>query len=204
MGVRAAASSERRLEILDAALTCFLERGFAATTIEDIRDRSGASTGSIYHHFGGKEELAAAVYLGALGAYQDGFARTLGKRSGAKEGIQALVRYHVRWIVENPDRARFLFRMRHVEGVRSVEPAISQMNQRLFQRVAEWAEPHLRAGRLARHRQDVWYALCLGPSQEFGRLWLAGRTETSPERAAIALAEAAWRALRGGGGRRET
>ncbi|HTO27428.1 MAG TPA: TetR family transcriptional regulator, partial [Devosia sp.] len=44
---------DRRRQILDAALSAFLERGYAATSIADIRARSGASTGSIYHFFAG-------------------------------------------------------------------------------------------------------------------------------------------------------
>ena len=38
---------ERRESILEAALGCFLEKGYIATTINDIREASGATTGSI-------------------------------------------------------------------------------------------------------------------------------------------------------------
>lgn len=201
MAVRPEATLARRRAILDAALAAFLERGYDTTTIEDIRERSDASIGSLYHHFGGKEEIAGAIYLEALGDYQEGLLRTLERNPGARQAIEAIVLYHVRWIVRHADWSGFLFTMRGVEGVRPVERVIAEMNQRVFQRFAEWAEPHLHAGRLARHAHDVWYALCLGPAQEFGRLWLAGRATTKPDRAAAALAGAAWRALRGPKGR---
>ena len=55
--------ASRRQAILDAALACFTNKGFTETTMEDIRIRSGASTGSIYHHFSNKEMLARALYL---------------------------------------------------------------------------------------------------------------------------------------------
>jgi AcrR family transcriptional regulator len=48
--------------ILDAATEAFSKRGFSATTMADIVDLSGASIGSIYHHFGGKKELFLAIY----------------------------------------------------------------------------------------------------------------------------------------------
>lgn len=201
MAVRAEATLARRRVILDAALAAFLGRGYEATTVEDIRDRSGASVGSLYHHFGGKEEIAGAIFLEALADYQEGLLRSLERHPGAREGIAASVRYHLRWIVDHPEWSRFLFTMRGVEGVRSVEPKIAEMNRRVFERVAAWAAPHVRAGRLARHPEDVSYALWLGPAQEFGRLWLAGRAATTPTRAAAALAEAAWLALRGPKGR---
>ena len=55
------ARSSRKQEILQAALACFTEFGVEATTIEMIRDRSGASIGSLYHHFGNRERIIAAL-----------------------------------------------------------------------------------------------------------------------------------------------
>jgi len=48
--------------ILDAATEVFRSRGFSAATMADIVERSGASIGSIYHHFGGKRDLFLAIY----------------------------------------------------------------------------------------------------------------------------------------------
>ena len=63
------ARSSRKQEILQAALACFTEFGVEATTIEMIRDRSGASIGSLYHHFGNRERIIAALYLEGIGEY---------------------------------------------------------------------------------------------------------------------------------------
>ena len=59
-------SEGRRREIIKAALTCFTEHGFEKTGMALIREHSGASTGSIYHHFQSKEQLGAAVYLESI------------------------------------------------------------------------------------------------------------------------------------------
>jgi AcrR family transcriptional regulator len=48
--------------ILDAATEVFGARGFAAATIAEVVAHSGASIGSIYHHFGGKKELFLAIF----------------------------------------------------------------------------------------------------------------------------------------------
>jgi AcrR family transcriptional regulator len=48
--------------ILDAATAIFGARGFTAATMADIVAASGASIGSIYHHFGGKKELFLAIF----------------------------------------------------------------------------------------------------------------------------------------------
>src|SRR3954454_22806619 len=48
-------------EILEAALDCFAERGFAATRLEDVAARAGVSKGTAYLYFASKEELFKAV-----------------------------------------------------------------------------------------------------------------------------------------------
>ena len=59
---RWARSDATQLQILDAATEVFSARGFSAATMADIVEHSGASIGSIYHHFGGKKELFLAIY----------------------------------------------------------------------------------------------------------------------------------------------
>lgn len=53
-------ATERRAELLGCALTLFFEKGYEATTINDILDRTGLSKGAFYHHFASKEELLDA------------------------------------------------------------------------------------------------------------------------------------------------
>eukprot|EP01030_Chromulinospumella_sphaerica_P002207 gene2207-2161_t len=48
----AEAPTDRRQDILNAALACAAEGGVDAVTIDGVRARCGASVGSIYHHFG--------------------------------------------------------------------------------------------------------------------------------------------------------
>jgi len=50
-----------RSGILDAALACFTERGYHATSIDAIAARAGLSKGAIYWHFAGKRELFLAL-----------------------------------------------------------------------------------------------------------------------------------------------
>ena len=46
-----------RNKILEASGALFAEKGFDATTMQDIMARSGLSKGAIYHHFKSKEEI---------------------------------------------------------------------------------------------------------------------------------------------------
>ncbi len=53
-------------EITAAALELFVERGFAATRLEDVAARAGVSKGTVYLYFANKEELFKAVVRDGL------------------------------------------------------------------------------------------------------------------------------------------
>jgi AcrR family transcriptional regulator len=59
---REAQGDATRLALLAAARELFGERGYAATSIEEIAARAGVTKGAVYHHFGGKGDLFQDVY----------------------------------------------------------------------------------------------------------------------------------------------
>ncbi len=58
----------RPAELLEAALTLFVEKGFAATRSEEVAKAAGVSKGTLYLYFPSKEELLKAVIQHFLGA----------------------------------------------------------------------------------------------------------------------------------------
>lgn len=52
-----ATKAARRAQIIEAAIACFIERGYINTSMSDIIKASGLSSGSIYSHFTGKEDI---------------------------------------------------------------------------------------------------------------------------------------------------
>ncbi|MEZ5664545.1 MAG: TetR/AcrR family transcriptional regulator [Burkholderiaceae bacterium] len=48
-------------ELLDAALTLFVERGYAATRVEEVASLAGVSKGTLFLYFPSKEDLFKAV-----------------------------------------------------------------------------------------------------------------------------------------------
>ncbi len=51
----------RPAELIEAALELFVERGYAATRLEDIAAHAGVSKGTLYLYFASKEELFKAL-----------------------------------------------------------------------------------------------------------------------------------------------
>lgn len=182
----------RREAILASALRCFGRNGYSNTTIEDIRRASGASIGSLYHHFGGKDRIAAALYVDGLARYQTGFLATLDAHEDARGGVEALVAHHLRWIREHPDLARFIVAVRDTEVLAAAAPELRRANRAFFAAVGDWFAAHPELPHLP---PDLLEPLLLGPAQEFSRHWLAGRAVTDPARAETVLAKAAWHAL---------
>jgi AcrR family transcriptional regulator len=62
MPSQAERSEATRRRILDAGRDLFSERGWAATTIDEIVRAAGVTKGALYHHFRDKTDVLRAVY----------------------------------------------------------------------------------------------------------------------------------------------
>lgn len=54
-------SQATRREILEAARKLFAEQGYQATSLAQITEQAGVTTGAVYHHWANKRELFAAT-----------------------------------------------------------------------------------------------------------------------------------------------
>jgi AcrR family transcriptional regulator len=78
-------------EITAAALESFVERGYAATRLEDVAARAGISKGTLYLYFTNKEELFKAVVREALVARLVEFRSQIGQFQGSSSDLLRLV-----------------------------------------------------------------------------------------------------------------
>ena len=93
-------------ELLEAALAVFGERGFRATTLEEVAARAGVSKGTVYLYFASKDDLFRAVVetkVVALIASAEAMART--HAGSASELLVKVV--HLMWdAMSRPDMVR--------------------------------------------------------------------------------------------------
>ena len=167
-----------------------------ATSVDDLRAATGLSTGSLYHRFGSKEGLAAAVYGEALADYQAVAIERLRASEDAETGVRSVVEGHLAWHERNPERARFLHEN---GGIARREPGrslVAEANERFLGEAARWWRTHAGYGALRDFPFDLAYVLWLGAAQEYCRLWLAGATKVGMRTAKQTLADGAWNALR--------
>ena len=81
----------RPQEILDAALTVFAQKGFAAARLEDIAARAGVSKGTIYLYFESKEAVFKALVQEKLASRIGGFAEMLRAYEGSSAELLTML-----------------------------------------------------------------------------------------------------------------
>jgi AcrR family transcriptional regulator len=82
-----------RDRLIESTQALLWERGYAATSPRAILERSGAGQGSMYHHFTGKEDLAAAAMLAAA---EQLVARAEADLAGDGSAVERLTAYLLR------------------------------------------------------------------------------------------------------------
>lgn len=101
---------DRRRLIEQAAAELFAERGYAATTLEQIAAAAGVSRPLLYKHFSDKKEL----HLTLIGQHRDALlgrlAQGLGEPAPLGERIQRVADAWFSYVEENPFAWSMLFR----------------------------------------------------------------------------------------------
>ena len=84
---------QSRKRIIDAAEKLFAEKGYAATSVQDILDALGISKGGFYHYFDTKMELLTEVCARrAENWYSSGVELVRGLRAGCIEKLNAAIK----------------------------------------------------------------------------------------------------------------
>ncbi|MFT3696857.1 MAG: TetR/AcrR family transcriptional regulator [Kofleriaceae bacterium] len=101
--------TQRRDEILDAALDCFVQKGVLATGIEDIRKAAQASPSSIYHQFDGIAEIVIALVERTAAVQYTQMAEVVAKAPSFEAAVRGLVETLLAWTFAHEKEARFMY-----------------------------------------------------------------------------------------------
>ena len=185
--------AQRREQLLDVSRQLFAEKGFDATSIEEIAQRATVSKPVVYEHFGGKEGIYAVVVdreiqnlTGALTAALEsgGHPQVLLERTAL-----ALLGY----IEESEDGFRILVR----------DSPVTQSTGTFSSLIGDVAMKveHLLADQFTRRNLDprtapIYAQMLVGMVALTGQYWLDAR---SPKKAEVAahLVNLAWNGLSG-------
>ena len=187
--------SELKRTILRQALACFNDLGIEATNIETIRSKCETSVGAIYHHFGNKEGLVAALFFAALedqAALRDSY---LQEAQTAQAGVAALIYSYVEWVDEQPDWARFLFQSRHAVSNGPFKDGLLERNKQRNKQLLDWMSIEGRKEQFSHLPTELIPSLIIGSTESYSRAWLSGRVKKSPKAYRDFLAKAAWSSI---------
>jgi AcrR family transcriptional regulator len=99
-----------RERILAEATRLFAARGFDGTSLQDIADAVGVTKPSLLYHFPSKDDLRQAVLGELLARWNDDLPRLLVAATSAAEQFSAVANETVRFLSQDPNRARVLLR----------------------------------------------------------------------------------------------
>ncbi|MFC8126865.1 TetR/AcrR family transcriptional regulator [Streptomyces sp. NPDC057302] len=182
--------------LLDAALEVYATSGRPGFTVNAVTTAGGVSLGSLYHHFGSIDGLAAALYTRCMEQLFDEMIAALSRARTARTGVRALVTAYLRFTEEHPDAALFLhasaysgYLAAHADQIRSAKAAKLAV-------IAQWMLPRVVSGEIAPVPGPVLEVLVMGPVAEAAHRWLASTYDMDLAEAARFLPDRIWCSLR--------
>ncbi|MFE3527096.1 TetR/AcrR family transcriptional regulator [Streptomyces sp. NPDC059161] len=181
--------------LLTSALDVFATSGQPGFTVHAVTTASGVSLGSLYHHFGSFDGLAAALFTRCMEELFDEMTAALHRTRTARTGIRAVVHAYLRFTEEHPDAALFLhasaysgYLAAHADQIRAAK--VAKLGP-----IAQWLRPRMEAGEIAPLPEPLLEVLLLGPVAETARRWLSSTYDIDLAQAARILPERIWRSL---------
>ncbi len=95
---------DSRQEILRTAARLFQQRGYDATSMNDVAAALKLSKGGLYHHFQSKDEILFEIMNHAMEITQELVIEPVRRIAGPEERLRALIRLHIEVVLSPRDR----------------------------------------------------------------------------------------------------
>ena len=95
---------DSRQEILRTAARLFQQRGYDATSMNDVAAALKLSKGGLYHHFQSKDEILFEIMNHAMEITQERVINPVRGIADAQERLRALIRLHIEVVLSPRDR----------------------------------------------------------------------------------------------------
>jgi len=102
--------SDRRRELLDAAIVVFARKGFHASRVGDIAEEAGVAHGLLYHYFRSKEEVLETIVRETWQLLQADTERIESSGAALDEQLRRFARIYLGSWLSSPDLIRVLVR----------------------------------------------------------------------------------------------
>jgi AcrR family transcriptional regulator len=126
---------DRRELIVATAAEMFARKGIRSTTVREIADAVGVLSGSLYHYFAAKDDIAKEILMGFLDVIRARYGEVLARQQDAAQTLRELVLTSLQVAWQMPDAT-----------------AIYQNELRYLRETPQYKEVHVAAGDV----QRVW------------------------------------------------
>ncbi len=190
-------AEQRRQQLIDVSLTLFSQRGFNATTMDDIAEAAGVTKPLLYQHFASKR----ALYLELVDSVATTMLEAIGAAAAAAEGprqqVEAGFAAYFHLVVTHAEAFTLLFG-RDAPN----DPELSRAMRHVEDVLAGAIDVLIDAGLDEDHRRLLAYAV-VGMAEGASRLFLTTRSTSGglPDQAEIdrlsrRVGDLAWAGLR--------
>ena len=101
--------NETRIEIIDAAMELFANKGYHETTMSDVVEASNTSKGTVYYYFDNKQELFETMINDVISRLYNSFERIAEKDCSVKEKLKKMMEVHANFYKKNYKLAFSIF-----------------------------------------------------------------------------------------------
>jgi AcrR family transcriptional regulator len=178
-------SSDRRRDLLHAAIRVFARKGFHASRVGDIAEEAGVAHGLLYHYFRSKEEVLETIFHATWSNMVQEAERIEGTGDPVRAQLHAFASMYLGSWLDDPDLDRVLVReiarspeiARRVEESRGVFDALERMIARAQQ------DGQMRGDPDPKLLTWVFY----GAMEEIMTAWVLGQLPDGPDDVARAV-----------------
>ena len=183
-------AQQTRADILDAALTVFSEKGYAATRLEEVAAEARVTRGAVYHHFVNKSGLYLAVIDDAERSAQLAVDEAIEEGGSFREILERILSAGFE-MLENDVRYRKAFAL--TQETRRLEPVQTRSRQQavgMVDAIAEYMKVGIQQGEVRADADPENLARAfLAYQNGMAELWLANPGAFSMKKQATALAD---------------
>ncbi len=189
-------AEQRRHQLFAVALELFAQRGYRATTMDDIAEAAGVTKPLLYQHFSSKRALYLELVDSIARDMLTAIGRAVMRADGPRQQVELGFAAYFRLVVNHEAEFRLLYGRDHADdqelgrALRAVEDAI-----------AEAIDPLIDAGLDDDHRRLLAYGI-VGMAEGASRRFMEHRHGTGAaadeeaQKLARRMADLAWAGLR--------
>src|SRR5690242_18728785 len=139
--LRAERKERTKSELVDAARTVFLRRGFHRASLDEIAEEAGYTKGAVYSNFEGKDDLFLAAFEDHFRRRAEVYAEVIFDQEDIEDSYRSVARIWRDSNEREPEWARLLTEfLIHASRDESLRAAVLEVRERGLERIAHMVD----------------------------------------------------------------